>query len=405
MKNILRYAAVLLAFSGAFLLASCEGEENPATNEDVKISLEVATEEINFTSEGGTEYVTVITDAEQWDVLVAASWLTVEKTDDVLTITASVYSDKEKSRAGNVIVYALTGNVREESVIKVTQTPAGESTVTPEGMIAFEDEQFKTLVLEACDRNGDGELSHQEASYITDLVLTYNEENTEVNKITSLKGIEYFVNLVNLDCDLNAITYLDLSGLKKLEYVDCAYNEITSLDVSGCESLKWLYFYSNKVSELNIEGCVSLQFLQGYKNNIKKVDVSGLSELTYFDLMFNSLTDVKVNDCPKLQIIALGNNNLASIDLTGLPELYTLGCYGNSISSLDLSNLPKLNMLECYNNNITSLDLSNNPALTALTCQNNLISDLKIASCTNMLKLDLLEALLEKLVRIRQAIK
>ena len=247
MKSILRYAAMLLAFSGTFLFASCEGEENPADkNEDVKISLEVATEEIAFTSEGGTEYVAVATDAEQWDFLVAASWLTVEKSDDVLMITAPAYSDKEKSRTGNIIVYASTGNVREEFKIKVTQTPMGGGTITPEGVIAFECPEFKSLMLEACDRDGDGEVSPKEAEYVTDLVLTYDVENTEINKITSLKGIEYFVNLVNLDCDLNAITYLDLSGLKKLEYVDCAYNEITSLNVSGCESLKQLYFYSNK---------------------------------------------------------------------------------------------------------------------------------------------------------------
>lgn len=388
MKNIFRYAALLLAVSGSFLFASCEGEENPAEKEEIEISLEVTSEEVTFTYEGGTEYITIATDADQWDYLVAASWLTVEKWDDGIVVNAPQYSDKEKTRVGNIIVYAYTGNNRSEIKIKVTQTPAGNSAVTPAGMIAFECEEFKTLALEACDRNGDGEVSPAEAAYVTDLVLTYDEENTEINKITSLKGIEYFVNLVNLDCDLNALTSLDLSGLKKLKYVDCAYNYITSLNVSGCESLQQLYFYSNNVSDLNIDGCVSLQLLQGYKNNIKRVDVSNLSELGYFDLRFNALTDIKVSNCPELKVIAVGDNNIASIELTGLPELYTLGCYNNSFTSLDLSNLPKLEMLECYNNNLVSLDLSANPKLTTLTCQNNMISDLNISSCTLMSKFD-----------------
>lgn len=379
MKGIFRNAVCLLVLFSAFAVMSCEKQEEGKT-EVAEIVLTVDPLEISFPSEGGFDDIVVTTDAESWDFMVAASWLDAERTDDGIALLVQPYSGQTVLN-GELVIYASNKDGgRKEVSVKVSQMPEGD-VVTPEGAIVFECEEFKSLMVSACDMDGDGEVSPEEAAFVTDLVLTYDVENTEINRITSLKGIEYCVNLENLDCDLNAITSLNLSGLKKLEYVDCAYNLITDLNVSGCESLKWLYFYSNEVSELNIDGCNALQFLQGYKNKVKRIDVSGLPELVYFDMRMNQITDAIVKDCPKLAVIALGDNKIASLELTGLPELYTLGCYGNMLTSLDLSYLPKLDMLECYNNNLISLDLSANPDLVMLTCQNNMISDIDIADC------------------------
>jgi len=379
MKNIFRNAVCLLALFSVFAVISCE-KQNEVKTEAADITLTVDPLEISFPAEGGFENIVVTTDAESWDFMVAASWITAERSDDGIALLVQSYAGQSALR-GELVVYASNKDGgRKEVSVKVSQMPGG-GVVPPEGAIAFECEEFKSLMVSACDVNRDGEVSPEEAAFVTDLALTYDEENIEINRITSLKGIEYCVNLKNLECDLNAITSLDLSGLKKLEYVDCAYNLITDLNVSGCESLKWLYFYSNEVSELNIDGCNALQFLQGYKNKVRRIDVSGLQELVYFDMRMNHITDAIVKDCPKLVVIALGDNKIASLELTGLPELYTLGCYGNMLTSLDLSHLPKLDMLECYNNNLTSLDLSANPALVMLTCQNNMISDMDIADC------------------------
>ena len=71
---------MLLMTIGTLSLVSCEGvDPEDSSKEDVKIALSVDPESINFTAEGGSEGVTVTTDAENWDYMVAASWLEVER--------------------------------------------------------------------------------------------------------------------------------------------------------------------------------------------------------------------------------------------------------------------------------------------------------------------------------------
>lgn len=396
MKFLNRYMAVLFGAFTMMGLAACGEKEPSGTQTEVEINIEVNPLEISFPADGGTMAISVDTDASGWDCMAAASWIEAEISDDEILVTASA-NTMDESRSAEIVVFAFEGDAREEVKVVVSQEAAkkedngsgneGEGGLV-DGNIVFECPIFKELMVSYCDVNGDGEISLDEAARVTELSVSYNEEDETSFQITSLKGIEYFVNLVYLECDLNALTSLNLSGLKKLEYVDCTYNNITDLNMSGCESLKWLYFYSNDVVTLNIEGCDALMFIQGYKNKVRKMDVSGLKELVYFDMRLNELEEVELSDCPKMYVAALGDNNIASLDLTGLPELYTLGCYGNVLSNLDVSALPKLQMLECYNNNLLSLDLSSNPFVTMLTCQNNMISDLKIEVCTQMKVLD-----------------
>ena len=394
MKKFMKYAALLLGVLTVLGLSSCK-EDGPDPVEEIEINIEVDPLEISFPAEGGLMEVMVETDASDWDCMVAASWLEAEISDEGLLLTASA-NTQEEERTAEVVVFAFEGDVREEVSIKVSQAAAADSGSGNEGgeagvvdgNIVFECSIFKDIMVSSYDADGDGEISLEEAALVTELSVSYNEEDETSFQITSLKGIEYFENLVNLECDLNALTSLNLSGLKKLEYVDCAYNMLTSIDVSECESLKWLYFYSNEVETLDISGCPALMFLQGYKNKVRKIDVSGLQELVYFDMRLNELEEVKMSDCPKMWVAALGDNKIAELDLTGLPALYTLGCYSNVLTSLDVSVLPELEMLECYNNNLISLDLSANPKVTMLTCQNNMISDLKISECTALKVLD-----------------
>lgn len=390
MKTIFGYIAAALLVAGVSV--ACDNKE-PLKQEPVKISLQVSPIELNVTAARSIETIEVITNAEEWDFMTTASWIEVEKTEDGLTVEV-LENEKTEVRTADIIVFAFTGDVRETATVTVEQAAAvseggneGGSDIgglDANGNIVFECSEFKAQMVTYYDANGDGEISPAEVANVKDLVVTYDEENEEIFQITSLVGIKYFVNLVNLDCDLNLLTSLDLSGLKKLEYVDCCYNKITDLNLSGCESLKWIYFYSNAVTEINLDGCKNLTFIQGYKNKISKMDVRGLQELVYFDMRFNSLTELKISNCPKLNIIATGDNYLTSLELAGLPELYTVGCYNNNISTLDVSNLPKLQMLECYNNNLAKLDVSANPLLTMLTCQNNMISELDFEGCNSL---------------------
>ena len=44
-----------------------------------------------------------------------------------------------------------------------------------------------------------------------------------------MEGIQYFPNLVTLDCSKNQLTSLNLSSNSKLGYLDCGKNQLTQL--------------------------------------------------------------------------------------------------------------------------------------------------------------------------------
>lgn len=379
-KKFISVFAVVLAM----LATACEkGGEINKGGDDVAITLSVSPETIQISALGEEATLEVTTDAKEWNFVNATSWLNIRRHENTLTMLASENTSDEV-RKGTILIVATTGSTRVEKSVVVEQAA---NTTGAGGASMFECPVFEEIILSSFDFDGDGKLSAEEAARITDLTLTMSDEE-EREPITSLKGIKSFVNLVNLDCDCNNITELDLSGLEKLEYVDCSYNLITTIDVSGCKSLKWLYAYSNRLNKLYVTGCDNLMFLQAYNNSLKEIDVTGFPEMIYLDLRLNDLKEAKFSNCPKLQIAAIGSNQIMSLDLTGLPELYTLGCYENSITSLDVTGLPKLEMLECYANNLATLDCSKNPELMALTCQRNLLTELNIEGCTKLKKID-----------------
>ena len=117
--------------------------------------------------------------------------------------------------------------------------------------------------------------------------------------IESLQGIEYFTELLELECEDNLITALDLSANTRLTSLDCSYNELTQLSLAGLSDL----------TDLSCEG-----------NPLTELDVSA----------------------QKLEYLYCQGTSLPALDLSGQTELRMLFCYGTSISSLDLSGCPWL---------------------------------------------------------------
>ena len=155
------------------------------------------------------------------------------------------------------------------------------------------------LIEEGVDTNGDSLISYDEAEAVTSL-------DVSERGIIDMTGIEAFVNLGILGCNLNQLTSLDVSGVTALTDLSCWSNQLASLDVSGCIAL----------IELNC-------------------------------------TD----------------NQLTSLDISNNTALLLLQCEFNQLTSLDVSNNTALYFLFCSGNQLTSLDVSNNTALTYLDCR------------------------------------
>ncbi len=382
MKRILRkflgFACSAAALSG---ISSCSDEKAENTGADYNIS--VSKESLEFTNRESTLLLDVTTDAPAWGYTDNVSWLSIEKTIKGLSFTAERNTEPDM-RHGIITVYAMSdaGEIGKRLEIKVSQEGRG---VAPDGMVAFEDDAFMDWMLSYYDANGDGYLSTEEALAVKKIYIGFDETIEGAVPVKSLKGIEYCKNLEELECDFNAITSLDLSGLSKLTLVDCSYNLLKEVKLAGCTSLMQYYGNVNESLEsLDFKDCPNIQMIQAYKNALKTFDVSGLQKLVYADVNQNSITTLDVKGCPALKILNCGSNSLETLALKDLPSLMSLGCYRNNLSSIDLSGLNELEFLECYENSILALDLSANTKIATLRCDANMIESLKIDGCTRL---------------------
>ena len=364
MKNrILSSTLCVLAFVPVACEKNTEHEQVP-----VEIALSVSPSELAFSSENEVKVLSVETDASEVEITDNLSWLVIEKTEDGFSIEA-LENTATDSRSGVLTVFAIEGKYKETLEVKVTQQGAGAKA-------QFPDAEFRRLMLELCDADGDGLISQAEADRVGELDLVYDSESTERSVIKSLEGIKLFRNLRNLDCSFNALTSLDLSGMEHLEFVDCSYNLLTSLNLSACPKLLQVYANVNALTSLDLSGNEALKFVQAYKNRISSFELKDKVDLGYLDISQNALTSIKISGCPKLGILNCGSNYLTRLDLSDLPYVYSLGGYRKSRVSIDVSGFPELLMLECYDNNITMLDLSACPTLGSVRCSNNLIEEL-----------------------------
>lgn len=98
-------------------------------------------------------------------------------------------------------------------------------------VISFEDEAFKGYCVENFDTDGDGEINVKyEAKAVT--AMSCSNRN-----ITSLVGIEHFVNLKSLDCSNNPLAQIDILKNKEISTLCINACPITSMKFSGYLSL------------------------------------------------------------------------------------------------------------------------------------------------------------------------
>ena len=282
--------------------------------------------------------------------------------------------------------------------------------------IVFEDANFKAYMVSRHDYDNDGEISYEEALYVTKI-----EVNTD--NISSIAGIEYMPNLQHLTCrgslkynnstkvyDIvcGVLKSLDISKNTKLSYLDASYNKLTSLDVRNNIELTTLNCTSNNLSSLDVSNNQKLQDFSCGGNNLSTLDVKNNLELTSLGCALNKLNllDLKNNkeltwiSCngnnlsyldfsnnPKLRILYCDNNNLSSLDFRSNPELYWLCCGGNDLTSLNLKNNPKLLYVVCDFINISLLDVSNCPKLQRLLCNYNNLTSLDVSNIMDLQEL------------------
>ena len=183
-------------------------------------------------------------------------------------------------------------------------------------------------------------------------------------QIESLKGVEHFTKLTDLNCSSNKLTELDVSKNTALMSLKCT---------------------SNKLMELDLSKNTALEYLSCYGNQLKELDVSNNTKLTELYCNKNQLSSLDVSNNTALSVLGFSENQLTEIDLSKNAELKTLDCQNNLLTSLDVSNNTALGYLSISNNQLTTLDLSNNKMLGILDCFHNNIQGAGMSALVNNL--------------------
>ena len=266
----------------------------------------------------------------------------------------------------------------------------------------FPDDNFRSYVSSNFDTDSDGVLSDSEIANVDLIDVNSN------GSIASLKGIEYFTALTNLDCNGNQLTALDVSSNTALTSLSCHNNQLTALDVSSNTALTWLWCSSNQLTALNVSNNTALTHLACYDNQITALDVSNntaLTELqcggnqlaaldvrnntalTSLDCHYNQLTALDLSSNTALTSLEFSDNQLTALDLSKNTALTYLNCSYSQLTALDVSNNTALTELHCDSDDLTVLDVSSNTALKYLYCDNNQLTALDVSSNTALLDL------------------
>ena len=111
------------------------------------------------------------------------------------------------------------------------------------------------------DRNRDGQISVNEAQN----VLGLNVYNVNIFKMPEIK---YFTGLINLQCDANQLTSLDVNNNTKLTDLSCSENQLTSLDLSNNTELTDLECSANQLTSLDVNNNTKLTQLDCSENQL-----------------------------------------------------------------------------------------------------------------------------------------
>lgn len=230
--------------------------------------------------------------------------------------------------------------------------------------------------------------------------------NLNAKQLTSLEGLDCFVNLTSLDCSQNQLTEIDCSRFSKLTDFNCSNNSLTALDLTNLTELEFLYCSNNNLSNLDVSNNPKLKTLDCNDNNLPTLDISTLRELTYLDcsgcfsepsrsLYSNGTIDL--SNHPNLEYLYCNENNLQTLDVTQTPKLKTLSCDMNNLTKLDLSNNPNLEILFCNNNKLQTLDITQNLNLESFSCYDNNLTELKLGNNTKLSRLNCCDNRLKEL--------
>ena len=233
----------------------------------------------------------------------------------------------------------------------------------------FQDTDFQTYVKQY-DKDGNDSLSLEERNKVTTIELP------DDSYCPTMKGIEYFPELVTLKCSNTHMRSLDVSKNLKLETLWCNWNDLEQLDVSKNKALKDLRCDDNYLTTLNVSQNEALEWLStnDMRSKLNSLDVSYNKALKHLECMKNGLTSLDVSSNEALEQLVCNGNPLTELDVSKNDKLTSLDCRRCGLTSLKFGSA--VSSLECDENQLTELDISQNTRWTHLRCNDNKLTSL-----------------------------
>lgn len=368
------------------------GDESYSSNNELTISIPVA--ESPTYMEVKTPTTTVNVESGKFGKLVATTALNT-------LVLGEVEVEELEIKGGNVRLNASSEigkieNTSDEEILLILDEGASSENIKedlPENVsmvkrIANKELSvalYQTLGAEVVtlDSNGYALMKEKDMSDVT--ALSFFGEKEEIS-ITSLAGIENFINLETLVCGRSGLMECDLSQNKKLVSVSLFDNPFTTLDLSENTALEYVDVKGSSLIELDLSQNTSLTTLICTNSTqLANLNVSNLTNLVSLSVRGTALTQLNIPNPEKIYELQYGSTKL-SLNLRSFTGLKYLGCDGLKLSSIDLTAETKKQLihLTCDNNNLSALDLTEYPNLTALYCSNNSLKELDLAAVLNL---------------------
>lgn len=250
---------------------------------------------------------------------------------------------------------------------------AEEEFVQPESVeinsTNFQDTDFQNYVKQY-DKDGNDSLSLEERNKVITIELP------DDSYCPTMKGIEYFPELVTLKCSNTHMRSLDVSKNLKLETLWCNWNNLEQLDVSKNKALKDLRCGDNYLTTLNVSQNEALEWLStnDMRSKLNSLDVSYNKALKHLECTKNGLTSLDVSSNEALEQLLCDENPLTELDVSKNDKLTSLDCRRCGLTSLKFGSA--VSSMECDENQLTELDISQNTRWTDLRCNDNKLTSL-----------------------------
>lgn len=203
--------------------------------------------------------------------------------------------------------------------------------------------------------------------------------------ITDINGLLTCSSIQDFQCLNNQLALLDVHGLTTLLNLDCDTNPLTSLNVTGCTSMTDLASHHSSLNNLDLHTCVALINLDCGNSLLGAaggtLNLTGLTSLQSLTCDHNQLTNLDLSTCTAIGGLAANNNLLSALDLTNCAALVYADVYENpSLSSLDCGGLTSITYLDAHSCAIATLDVSGCSSLALLDANTNSMNSAMVDS-------------------------